>query len=93
MFGGRVRRTVDSRRCVHSSITKTALQLLGLPALGVPRVDLDAGLADLVDATIASPVPPAHDHPAETAATDPGSQVATPVPGRDIGTRRAGTSA
>jgi hypothetical protein len=63
MFGGRVRRTIDSRWCTHSSVTKTAVQLLGLPPLGVPRVDQDAGLVDLVDLSanaVISPVPPAH---------------------------------
>jgi hypothetical protein len=49
MFGGRVRVGIDSRWCSHVSIPKTAMQLLGLPALGVPRVDNDGGLADLVD--------------------------------------------
>lgn len=49
MFGGHVKPGIDSRWCSHVSIPKTAMQLLGLPALGVPRVDQDAGLADLVD--------------------------------------------
>lgn len=49
MFGGRARAGIDSRWCSHVSIPKTALQLLGLPALGVPRLDDDHSLADLVD--------------------------------------------
>ncbi|MBV8999134.1 MAG: hypothetical protein JO304_08755 [Solirubrobacterales bacterium] len=49
LFGGAVKPGIDSRWCSHVSIPKTAIQLLGLPALGVPRVDQDAGLADLVD--------------------------------------------
>ncbi|MEC3957025.1 alkaline phosphatase family protein [Nocardia sp. CDC153] len=49
MFGGRVRPGIDHRWCGHTSITKTVLQLLGLPPLGVPRVDDDPGLADLVE--------------------------------------------
>ena len=49
MFGGRVRPGIDSRWNSHVSVPKTALQLLGLPPLGVPRVDDDQGLADLVD--------------------------------------------
>ncbi|MFJ9840531.1 alkaline phosphatase family protein [Kitasatospora sp. NPDC101155] len=49
MFGGRVRPGIDSRWCSHVSLPKTALQLLGLPPLGVRRVDDDGGLADLVD--------------------------------------------
>ncbi|HEV3168859.1 MAG TPA: alkaline phosphatase family protein [Actinocrinis sp.] len=64
MFGGRVRPGIDSRWCSHMSIPKTALQLLGLPALGVPRVDDDAGLADLVDTSASpssfAPSPPAY---------------------------------
>ncbi len=60
MFGGRVRPGIDSRWCSHVSLTKTALDLLGLPPLGVPRVDRDPGLADLVDASVRNPPPPAY---------------------------------
>jgi hypothetical protein len=61
MFGGAVKPGIDSRWCSHVSIPKTAIQLLGLPALGVPRLDDDAGLADLVDpARPANPPPPAY---------------------------------
>jgi phospholipase C len=59
MFGGHVGRAIDSRWCSHTSIPKTAIQLLGLPDLGVPRLDDDPGLADLVDANIVNPPPPA----------------------------------
>src|SRR5262249_36090233 len=41
VFGGQVKPGIDSRWCSHVSITKTVLQLLGLPKLGVPRVDSD----------------------------------------------------
>lgn len=58
VFGGKVKAGIDSRWCSHVSVPKTALQLLGLPALGVPRVDGDAGLADLVDPAVSSPPPP-----------------------------------
>ncbi len=52
---------IDSRWCSHVSIPKTAIQLLGLPALGVPRLDDDAGLADLVDpARPPNAAPPAY---------------------------------
>lgn len=37
MFGGAVPHVIDSRWCSHVSVPKTALQLLGLPPLGVPR--------------------------------------------------------
>ena len=61
MFGGQVKPGIDSRWCRHVSIPKTAMQLLGLPALGVPRLDNDPGLADLVDPTRPSAsAPPAY---------------------------------
>ena len=59
MFGGAVKPGIDSRWCSHVSIPKTAIQLLGLPNLGVPRLDGDAGLADLVDTKMkTNPTPP-----------------------------------
>ncbi|HEY2542640.1 MAG TPA: alkaline phosphatase family protein [Gaiellaceae bacterium] len=58
LFGGHVKSGIDSRWCSHVSIPKTAMELLGLPALGVPRLDEDAGLADLVDSAITNPPPP-----------------------------------
>lgn len=67
MFGGPVKPGIDNRWCSHASIPKTAIDLLGLPALGVPRVDDDPGLADLVDPSIpASPPPPAYPGPIQT---------------------------
>jgi hypothetical protein len=64
MFGGHVKAGIDSRWCSHVSVPKTAMQLLGLPALGVPRVDNDPGLADLVDpATPPKPAPPGYQQP------------------------------
>jgi phospholipase C len=59
MFGGRVRAGIDHRWSGHASITKTAMQLLGLPALGVARVDDDPGLADRVGTTATVTAPPA----------------------------------
>jgi hypothetical protein len=60
IFGGQVKVGIDSRWCGHSSIPKTAIDLLGLPALGVPRVDQAVSLADLIDPTRApNPAPPA----------------------------------
>jgi hypothetical protein len=58
LFGGSVVPGIDSRWCSHVSIPKTALQLLGLPPLGVPRLDDDPGLADLVEPTRRNPPPP-----------------------------------
>jgi hypothetical protein len=63
IFGGRVKPGIDHRWSWHPSIPKTALDLLGLPKLGVPRVDNDKGLADLVDISASpklNPAPPAH---------------------------------
>src|SRR5581483_5945528 len=58
MFGGAVRPGIESRWCSHVSIPKTAIDLLGLPALGVPRLDNDPGLADLIDTTKPPNPPP-----------------------------------
>lgn len=58
MFGGAVKPGIDSRWCSHVSIPKTAIQLLGLPKLGVPRVDNDPGLADLVNPQMKPTAPP-----------------------------------
>ena len=59
IFGGPVKPGIDSRWCGHASITKTAIDLLGLPALGVPRVDQAPSLADLVDPNQAHNAAPA----------------------------------
>lgn len=59
MFGGHVKVGIDSRWCSHVSVPKTAMQLLGLPAMGVPRLDGDPGLADRVDVRVSVPPPPA----------------------------------
>jgi phospholipase C len=63
MFGGQVRPGIDHRWCSLASVPKTAMQLLGLPALGVPRVDLDRGLADRIDPNLSVPPPPAYGEP------------------------------
>jgi hypothetical protein len=59
MFGGRVRAGIDHRWCSLVSVTKTAMQVLGLPALGVRRLDRDPGLADRLDPAVNVPPPPA----------------------------------
>src|SRR4051812_29151444 len=59
MFGGPVKPGIAPRWSAHPSVAKTAIQLLGLPPLGVPRVDDDPGLADLADAARDNPPPPA----------------------------------
>jgi hypothetical protein len=69
MFGGPVKPGIDSRWSNHAGIPKTVMQLLGLPKLGVDRVDNDPGLADLIDTTLHNPAPPAY-----------GSRIALPAP-------------
>jgi hypothetical protein len=77
MFGGPVKGGIDSRWNGHTSIPRTAIDLLGLPPLGVPRVDDAPSLADLVDASApASPTPPAFG----TTIVQPAAPVPTPAP-------------
>jgi hypothetical protein len=90
MFGARVRAGIDHRCCAHVSITKTAIQLLGLPALGVARLDRDPGLADHIDpsVSVAPPpkfgakirIPPAPSPPAKPHPRPPPPQAPVPVP-------------
>jgi hypothetical protein len=79
LFGGHVKPGIDSRWCSHVSIPKTALQLLQLPPLGVPRLDSDPGLVDLIDRAVSSPPPPAY---GETPAIPP--QPSPPVAARSL---------
>jgi hypothetical protein len=58
VFGGPVR-AGNSRWNSHVSIGKTVLDLLGLPPLGVPRLDDASSLADLVDVSLRNPPPSA----------------------------------
>ncbi|HUB03730.1 MAG TPA: alkaline phosphatase family protein [Solirubrobacteraceae bacterium] len=101
MFGGPVKPGIDSRWCSHVSIPKTAIQLLGLPALGVPRLDNDGGLADLIDATktpTAAPpgygttltIPPAPSPPIPSRPPPP-PPAGNPVPVPDIVLRDGST--
>jgi phospholipase C len=60
MFGGRVNPGVDSRWNSHVSVGRTVLDLLGLPPLGVPRLDDAVSLADLVGGPDSMPAPPAY---------------------------------
>ncbi|MFD6161957.1 alkaline phosphatase family protein [Nocardia sp. NPDC060256] len=76
MFGGHVTPGIDSRWCSHVSLTKTALDLLGLPPLGVPRVDNDVGLADLVLPAHRTPEPPRYG----TTITQPTLPTPSPTP-------------
>lgn len=76
MFGGRVKPGIDSRWNSHVSIGKTVLDLLALPALGVPRLDDAVSLADLVQPTASTPPPPAFG----TAVRQPTPPTPTPTP-------------
>ena len=86
MFGGHVKPGIDSRWCSHVSVPRTAIQLLGLRDLGVPRLDGDAGLSDLVDPAMkANPQPPAFGtlitFPAAPSPTPPLHPLPPPPPG------------
>ncbi len=59
MFGGQVKQGIDANWHSHAVILKTTIDLLGLKAFGIPRVDTSASLAGRVDATLARPPPPA----------------------------------
>lgn len=60
MFGGRVKQAIDPKWHSHAAIPKTVIDLLGLPALGVPRVDSSPSLAAHVDPSLtrAEPLAP-----------------------------------
>jgi hypothetical protein len=76
MFGGPVTPGIDSRWNSHVSIPKTVLDLLGLPPLGVARVDDAPSLADLIDTSVSNPPPPAFG----TTITQPTPPTPTPAP-------------
>ena len=76
IFGGPVTPGIDTRWNSHVSIPKTVLDLLGLPPLGVPRVDDAPSLADLVDSSVSNPPPPA----VGTTITQPTPPTPTPAP-------------
>jgi hypothetical protein len=67
MFGGKVEQTIDPEWNSHASIPKTIIDLLGLPAMGVPRVDTAPSLAHHVQAKLTRNPPPA-----------PGSRITQP---------------
>ena len=76
MFGGQVRQGIDPQWHSHASIAKTIIDLLGLPAMGVPRVDDAPSMAALVNAAATRPVPP----PPGTLITQPSPPTPTPTP-------------
>ena len=76
MFGGKVKQGIDARWHSHASIPKTIIDVFGLPAMNVPRVDTAPSLADRIDVTLARALPPAHG----TAITQPVAPTPTPKP-------------
>jgi hypothetical protein len=76
MFGGQVRPGIDSRWSSHVSVGKTVLDLLGLPPLGVPRLDDAPSLIDLINPQASSPKPPGFG----TTITQPTPPLPTPTP-------------
>ncbi|WP_426592347.1 alkaline phosphatase family protein [Cellulomonas sp. McL0617] len=59
MFGGQVAQAIDPQWHSHASIPKTIIDLLHLPPMGVPRVDIAPSMAGFVDPELRRPVPPA----------------------------------
>jgi len=76
MFGAQVKPGIDSRWNSHVSVGRTVLDLLGLPALGVPRIDGAPSLADLVDPALSAPPPPRYG----TTVVQPTPPAPTPSP-------------
>jgi hypothetical protein len=76
MFGGHVTQTIDPQWHSHASISKTIIDLLQLPPMGVPRVDNAPSLAGYVDPTRNRPTPPVPG----TLITQPSPPVPTPTP-------------
>ncbi len=76
MFGGGVQQGVDNHWHSHASIPKTIIDLFGLPAFGVPRVDQAPSLASRVDSTLDRPAPP----PLGSAVTQPAAPIPRPQP-------------
>lgn len=69
MFGGAVRQGIDPEWYTLASVPKTVIDLLGLPAFGVPRVDTAPTLAHRVERSLKRPVPPV-----------PGAAITQPTP-------------
>jgi len=58
MFGGGIKQGIDNHWHSHASIPKTIIDLFGLPAFGVPRVDQAPSLAGNFSSTLKRPPPP-----------------------------------
>ena len=95
MFGGRVHPGIDSRWNSHVSIGKTVLDLLGLPPLGVPRLDQAPSLVDLIAPTRQPPHHPrsAPHHPAQSTTADPHPEPHAPTTSQHLDPRGTGDPA
>lgn len=69
MFGGKVAQGIDPQWHSHASIPRTIMDVLGLPPMGVPRVDTAPSLAGYIRPDLHRPVPPA-----------PGTTIVQPTP-------------
>lgn len=69
MFGRTVPQRIDPEWHSHASIPKTVMDLLGLPSMGVPRVDDAPSLAPLLDSALNRKAPP-----------EPGTTIVQPAP-------------
>jgi hypothetical protein len=76
MFGATVTQGIETQWHSHASIAKTAIDILGLPPLGVPRVDTAPTLAGRVDPSLVRPTPPAYG----STVTQPGLPQPRPTP-------------
>ncbi len=76
MFGGKVTQGIDNRWHSHASIVTTIIDLLGLPPIGIERVDHAVSMADRIDPTLSRPLPPA----SGLSITQPDPPNPTPVP-------------
>lgn len=76
MFGGQVKQGIESNWHSHACIPKTVIDLFGLPAFGVPRVDTARSLGGRVDRTLNRPKPP----PLGSAIAQPAPPRTVPVP-------------
>ncbi|MDQ6897858.1 MAG: hypothetical protein M3171_14880 [Actinomycetota bacterium] len=77
MFGGKVSQAIDAQWHSHATVPKTVIDLLGLPPMGVPRVDNAPSLAHLVDPALSRPAPPVP----RSAFAQPTPPTPTPGPG------------
>ena len=78
MFGATVKQGIDNRWHSHASVVKTAIDMLGLPRLGVKRVDSAPSLVTRLDSSLRRPTPPKF----HSRITQPKAPTPTPKPKR-----------